>query len=172
MRPFPSALQSLGIPPFPKWPGSGPCIPSPWHQAPDLLGKAFCLQSGTLFPPGKAPSSLEGFRLQLDGLGRVYLGNGPSCGEQELGGRWSRGSHAGGLGTATHCLAVAGGERAPLCIGRGSHGSPASTCPHMGGSAPCLLCEPSAGLWQRLPLPHCLALQSDTWGLSHPCTTQ
>lgn len=32
--------------------------------------------------------------------------------------------------------------------------------------------ESSVGLWQRLPLPHCLALQSDTQGLSHPCATQ
>jgi len=54
-------------------------------------------------------------------------------GEQELAGKQSRERLAAGPGTATHCLAVTRDEEALLHVNRGSRGSPAPICPHVGG---------------------------------------
>lgn len=158
---------------FPKWPGSGPCIPSPWHQAPDLLGKASCLQSGTLFPPGKAPCSLEGFWLQLDGTGwGETWGRGQAAGSRS----WRGGRSGTALPAAWGQLPITWlwpGVRGHLSTSVGAHVVALHPYVHMWMALlHAYFGEPSVGLWQRLSLPHCLALHSDTQGLSHPCAMQ
>lgn len=107
-------------------------------------------------------------------FGCSWLGQGSTWGMGQAVGSW-RGGRAG------RALPVAWGQPpiTQLCLGgtalhqQWAHVAALRPYVHMWMALPhAYFSEHSVGLWQRLALPQCLAWQSDTQGLSHPCATQ